>query len=370
MQGKKAKTENTKKSVTRRNFLKTGTVAGAAGLGLSATLRKSASAAKTYKWRLQSHLGPTEPGFQGLTNFAKRVKEMSSGRIEVELFSAGALVPSKEILKAVSRKIIEMGSCAASYNSGLMPVVYTTLVPMGPRSAEDCATMWLKGWGDILKKAYAKHGAKLLTVQIVSDIPLYSTKPVKTVEDFKGMKIRTHGSTALFLEQLGAGTTYIPGSEVYMALQTGTVDAATWGGFSTTFPKKWYEVAKYIIMPPLVPMFQQDDLTINASLFKSLPPDLQEILQTAADLVMWDRRMIESMGNDGALAKMKAAGNEILTLPADSVAKMSEAVKVVWDDLASKSELSHEAMAVITDVLRKKGLTDYDITKRKIEVKK
>ena len=248
-------TDSVKKNMRRRDFLKAGAAASVAGMGFSAVLPRRAHAKEVYRWRLQSHLGPTEPGYAGgLTNFVKRVKEMSGGRIDIELFPAGALVPSKEILKSVSRKIIEMGSSAASYNSGLMPVVYTTLVPMGPRSAEDCATIWLKGWKEILQKAYGKHGATLLTMQIVTDIPLYSTKPVKTVEDFKGLKVRTHGSTALFCEQLGASTTYIPGGEVYMALQTGAVDAATWGGFSTTFPKKWYEVAKYVILPALVPM--------------------------------------------------------------------------------------------------------------------
>jgi len=269
---------------------------------------------------MQSHLAPTEPGYAiALTNFVKRIKETSNGRIDIQLYPAGSLVPSKEIVQSVARRIVEMGASAASYNSGLMPVVYTTLVPMGPRSAEDCALIWFRGWGDILRKAYDRHGVKLLTMQIMTDIPLYSTKPLKTADDFKGLKIRTHGSTALFVEQLGASTVFIPGEEVYMALSTGTIEAATWGGFAATFPKKWYEVAKYIIHPALVPMFQQNDIVINKRAFNSLPPDLQAIVQTAADLLMWDARMVEALGNDEALAKMKAAGNEILTLPSEEL---------------------------------------------------
>ncbi len=374
MSNEKSSKSKKQRGKTRRSFLKTGLMAGAAGLALIGTTPSKAhpqTPSKVFKWRLQSHLGPTEPGFAGsLTNFAKRVKEASGGRLDIQLFPADSLVPSKEILNSVSRQIVEMGSNAASYNSGVMPVVYTTLVPMGPRNAEDCAIIWQKGWGEILKAAYGKHGVKLLTMQIVNDIPLYSTKPVKTVEDFKGLKIRTHGSTALFVEKLGAGSAFIPGGEVYMALQTGAIDAATWGGYSTTFPKKWYEVAKYIIQPALVPMFQQDDLTINAKLFASLPNDLQQILQNAADLLMWDRRLIEGMGNDEAFAQMMAAGNQVITLPPDSVAKMGEAVKSVWDDLASRDEDSFKAMGIITDYLRSKGYTDYDIKKRTIAVKK
>lgn len=326
---------------------------------------------KVYKFRMQSHSSPTEPTYTvNLTNFVKRVEAMSGGRIDIELFSAGALVPSKEIVPSVGRNIVEMGSSAASYISGLIPVTYTTLIPMGPRSAEDCALMWSKGWGDILREAYDGLGVKLLTMMIMTDIPLYSTKPVRTVEDFKGLKIRTHGATALFAEQLGASTVYIPGEEVYMALSTGAVDAATWGGYATTYPKKWFEVAKYIIQPALVPMFQQQDLVINKKLFERMPADLQAILETAADLAMWECRMVEALGNDDALAKMFAAGNEIITLPPKSVVKMTKAAEKVWDDLASRSKRSYAAMKVITDVMRGKGYTDYVIEDRSIEAKK
>jgi len=345
---------------------------------LSACAKQEAAAptsapptATVYEWRLQSHSAPTEPTYSVMiTDYVKRIEEMSDGRIEIEMHSAGELLPSKEILPSVAKGVIEMGTSAASYSSGLMPVVYTTLIPMGPRSAEDCAIIWEKGWGDILRAAYDEQGVKLLTMAIMTDIPLYSTVPVRTVDDFKGMKIRTHGATALFLEQLGASTTYIPGEEVYMALSTGTVDAATWGGFNTTYPKKWYEVAPYIIQPSLVPMFQQQDFMINKALFEGLPTDLQVIIQTSADLAMWECRMVEALGNDAALAKMLAAGNEIITLPAESVAKMTEAARVVWDDLASRSPRSYEAMKIITDVLRSKGYTDYVIEERNIEVKK
>ena len=87
-------------------------------------------------------------------------------------------------------------------------------------------------------------------------------------------------------------------------------------------------MAKYVIYPPLVPMYQQNELAINKKVFNSLPAELQAILQTAADLAMWDCRMGEAMNNEDAWLKMKAAGNEIITLPAADVAKMTEAAKM------------------------------------------
>jgi TRAP-type mannitol/chloroaromatic compound transport system substrate-binding protein len=370
--GKAETSELRKENVKRREFLKA-SVAGAAGLAIAGMPKAAFSQqkSKVYKWRLQSIYAPGEPTFSyTLTNFVNRVKKMSGGQIDIELFAGGALIPSKDIIASVGKNIVEMGASAASYSSGLIPVVYTTLVPMGPRSAEECAMIWHQGWGDILRAAYDKLNVKLLTMQIVTDIPLYSTKPIRKIEEIKGMKIRTHGSTALFVEQLGASTVFIPGEEVYMALSTKTIDAATWGGFSNTYPRKWFEVAKYVIQPSLVPMFQQNELAINKGLFNSLPAELQSILQTAADLAMWDCRMGEALNNDEAWLKMKAAGNEIITLPPESVAKMTEAAKIVWDNLASRSQDSYQAMKIISDFLRAKGYTDYVIETRSITVKK
>jgi TRAP-type C4-dicarboxylate transport system substrate-binding protein len=361
-----------KKGVGRRDFLKA-SMAGAAVLGLTGLPKKASGQAKpkVYKMRMQSHLGLADPGYAvAIRNFVKRIKQMSGGRIDVELFPGGAILPSKDIVTSVGRNIVELGGSAASYSSGLNPVFYTTLVPMGPRNAEEWGYIWATGWGDILRAAYDKLGVKLLTMQICTDIPLYSAKPVRKVEDFKGLKIRSHGSTALFVEQLGSSTVFIPGEEVYMALSTKAIDAATWGGFGTTYAKKWYEIAKYIIQPSLVPMFQQDDIVINKKVFNDLPPDLQATIQASADLLMWERRMAETLADAEALAKMKAAGNEIIQLSPDSVAKMTEAAKAVWDNLAGRSEDCFKAMKIITDFLRNRGYTDYVIEKRSITVKK
>ena len=211
-----------------------------------------APAAEVYKWKLHSHAAPTSVDWwKTEANFIKRIEEGSNGRIQIEHFSGGQLVPSTELLKSVAKGTLEMARCASSYNSGLMPEVYCTLVPMGPRNAEDLAMIWSRGLGDLFKASYAKQNVKLLTIGIASDIPLYSTVPVERVKNFKGLKIRTHGATALLMEQLGASTTYIPGGEVYLALSTGVVDAATWGSVGITLEKRWYELPNISSVPRL-----------------------------------------------------------------------------------------------------------------------
>jgi len=204
---------------------------------------------------------------------------------------------------------------------------------------------------------------------IVSDMPLYSRKPVRTLADFKGLKIRTHSAMALFTEQLGASNVFIPGGEVYMALSNGTVDAATWGNYATMVDKKWYEVAKYVILPQIIYMFQNDDITINKETFNKLPDDLKGILQSAAEAATWELVQGNMLANDAAWKIMESAGVKIINLPPADVGKMIEAAKVVWDTLASRGKDAYAGMKITTDYLRFKGYTDYDITKRSITVK-
>jgi len=317
---------------------------------------------KVYKWRMQSHYAPTEIQYAvTIADFVDRVERMSNGRIDIELYPAGALVPSTEILTSLAKGVFEISGGASSYWSGMMPETLSALFPMGPRNADDLAAIWYGGLGDLFRDSYAEQGVYLLTTMQSDLIPLLSTKPIESVKDFEGLSIRTHGATAMLVEELGASTTFIPGEEVYMALSLGTVDAATWVGPSSLYNWKWYEVAKYLVYPALITAFQQEDLMVNMDVWQELPDDLKAILQTAADAAYFENRVTQLGANDEALAKMQKEGLEVCQLPASDVDVMTKAAEVVWLDIASKSPKAKEAIKIITDYCREQGYTDFKI---------
>ncbi len=320
--------------------------------------------AEVFKWRWQSHQPPTDPEYAvTVVNVAKRVEEMSDGRLTFELFTGGALVPSNEVLPSCADGVFEVGSSAASYWKGTAPECLVTLFPMGYRNGDEQASVTYNyGLLDFFRDSYADMGVHLLTMVQHGNINLLSKAPIREVGDFEGVLIRTHGSTAILVEELGASTVYIPGEEIYMALQLGTVDAMTWGGPSTLYLNKWYEQAEYILLdPPLIGNFMNDDFYVNMAAWESLPAELSAILQYAADLAFFENGVTFRKGDDEAIIMLKAEGIEFTTLSEADKAVMTKAAEVVWDDIASKSPRAKEAVKIITDLLRDKGYTDYKI---------
>lgn len=323
-----------------------------------------APAEEVFKWRWQSHQPPTDPEYAvTIVNVAKRVEEMSGGRLTFELFTGGALVPSNEILPSCADGVFEVGSSAASYWKGTAPELLVTIFPMGYRNGDDqAAVMYSYGLLDFLRDSYADMGVRLLTMVQHGNINLLSKVRVESVADFEGMMIRTVGATAILLEELGASTVYIPGEEIYTALQLGTIDAMTWGGPSTLYLNKYYEQASYILLdPPMIGNFMNDDIYVNPAAWESLPDDLKAMFQYASDLAFFENGVTFRQVDEEAVVILKAAGIEFLTFSEEDKVAMAEAAKVVWDDIASESPRAKQAVKIITDLLRDRGYTDYKI---------
>jgi len=321
-------------------------------------------AEEVFKWRWQSHQPPTDPEYAStIVNMVDRVEEMSDGRIQIELFSGGTLVPSTEIFASTKQGVFEIGSSAASYWKGIMPEMLVTIFPMGYRNGDDQSAVWFKaGLKEFMEESYDASGVKLLTMVQSPSMPLLSTRPINKVEDFEGLMIRTHSATALLVERLGANTIMIPGEEIYTALQLGTAEAMTWGGLSTLYLNNWYEQAKYVLEdPPMIPNFMNDDIYVNMDAWDSLPDDLKQVFLTAANLAYFENGVAFRTEDRIAKQKMLAAGVEFTTLSEADKLVVQEMAEEVWDIIADESPRAKQGVKIITDYLRLQGYTDYKI---------
>ena len=139
----------------------------------------------------------------------------------------------------------------------ILLTVRPSLEGFGWENFEETLTYFYQMGGmDIIRKAYGEHGLYPLAPQAVSGITLYSKKPIKTIEDFKGLKVRSTGIVAEVFKKAGATPVFFPGEELYQALQTGVCDAAHWGSTSAGWDMRFQEVTKYIIKPfwPISPI--------------------------------------------------------------------------------------------------------------------
>jgi TRAP-type mannitol/chloroaromatic compound transport system substrate-binding protein len=210
------------------------------------------------------------------------------------------------------------------------------------------------GFEEMMKQAHDKFNILYYTEKIYPTA-LISKKPIRKIEDFKGLKIRSSGAIADFLKDLGAATSLIPGEELYLALQTGVVEAAHWGAAGGALSMKFPEVAKYYIQPNLA-MAGTDVIVINKEAFKTLPPDLQIILDLALKERVWHRSHEYIMDEVDALNTMvKNYKVSVLTLPPEDQKKMIQVAMKQWDKAAAKDAPSAKAVGILKEFLKKTG---------------
>src|SRR5690554_3530218 len=234
--------------ITRRSALKTlgaGTLAGLAGAPLVARAQEKV------KWRMQALWdgGTTPQKFE--QRFVERVVELTDGQFEIELFSAGQLVPPNQAFNAVRGGAFQMMKTFDGYEAGKIPgLAFTSTVPFG-FSESDQYEAWFYELGglDLARKAYAPAGLFYIAPTVYGAEPIHSKVAIKTIADFQDKKGRFVGLASAVMGALGVSVTPLATADVYSALDKGVIDLADRGDLTANQEAGLGEVAKFIIMP-------------------------------------------------------------------------------------------------------------------------
>lgn len=208
----------------RRKFLTTATVATAATAATS-TISSPAISSNQRKWRMVTTWPKNLPGLgTGAQYFADQVTKCSGGRLSVELFSAGEIVPAFESIDAVKSGTVEMGHGCPYYWKGKAPAAeFVSNFPFGLTAQEYNAWYHFGGGDKLCDELYADaFGCKFIVCGNTGvQHPGWSRKEVNTLADFKGLKIRMPGLGGEIMKRLGATVVNLPGGEVPTALAFG-----------------------------------------------------------------------------------------------------------------------------------------------------
>jgi TRAP-type C4-dicarboxylate transport system substrate-binding protein len=203
------------------------------------------------------------------------------------------------------------------------------------------------GFADLLRKEYAKQGLYWLDMHSYGKLFTLSTKPIKTCDDMKGIKIRVEGSWADYYNMIGARGTYISGMEAYMGLKLGTIDASQWDVSAIT-GLNWHEVAPYWLIGgqnDVVP----GNILVNQKSWNDLPDDLKAVLTQAAEdyyhllLKVYVAEMVK-------VAELIKAG-KVIESPIDAACerKHEEAAYKLWDEIGARDPVAAEAIQITRD---------------------
>lgn len=284
--------------------------------------------AKKYRWRMATSWPAGIPLYTDMAEvFAKTVTDLSGGQIKIQVLPGGAVCPPLEITDSVRKGIVQIGHTWPGYDMGKGP---TTALFGGYAGGMESVPMmhWLyMAGGAKLWKEYRLEKFGVISMPCGIRPPeafAHSHKPIRKLEDFKGLKMRTVGAWSQILPKLGASVVSLPGGEVYQALERKVIDATEWATPGENVISGFQDIAKYVIVPGSHQPSAPFEVTVNKKVWDSLPKDLQKVLDLAAAYTTFYSWLKIGELDMGALEKFKKNGNVIIYLSPETQARAKQ----------------------------------------------
>ena len=300
--------------MNRRKFIK---VAAAGGAGTVAAACEGPSAPAviqsmpTLNWRLTSSFPKSLDTIHGATEvFSKIVSEMTDGRFQLQVFSAGEIVGGLQAADAVTDGTVEAAHTASYYYWGKDPTfALATCVPFGLNCRMQNAWMYQGGGIELMNEFYRPYNIYALpSGNTGSQMGGWYRKEINTPEDWKGLKIRIGGFAGAIMSRLGAVPQQIAGSDIYLALEKGTIDAAEWVGPYDDEKLGFYRVARNYYYPGWWEGQAMLHFFFNLEKWNSLPKIYQAILTSASQTANTTMMARYDMQNPAALRRLVSNG--------------------------------------------------------------
>lgn len=272
-----------------------------------------------------SDLFPAAYPFGQLTaDFANDVKTKTGGKVVVQVFPAGTLTPPAQCFEGVLQGLSDICQAVLAYTPGRFPLMEVVDLPSYP----DTGQVTTRVANAIYKRFQPKELDAVKVLYLHAHPPgviMTVNKPVRSLDDLKGLRIRSTGLSARILTALGASPVSMPITQAYDPLKRSVIDG-TDGSFNTLRYYRFAEVTKYTTLSTDVGYVSTFAIVMNKAKWDALSPDakkaLEEVSASYVDkaAALWDRIELEG------LAVGREKGHTFIPLPAQEMAKWRAAV--------------------------------------------
>lgn len=266
-------------------------------------------------------------------DFLADLEQRTGGKVKGQFFAGGSLLKAPAMFQGVITGIADIGFSHVEYTPGRMPVTEAVGLPLGYPSGwvanqvsnDFYNTFQPKEWKDV----------EVLWMHTSTPNVIITKKPVRTLEDMKGMTIRAPGRIGDTIKALGATPAPTPVMEVYDAMSKGVIDGVN-TPFETLKTFRFAEVAKYTTASWQVGNVYPFYVIMNKNSYKKLTPAVKQVFDRLVGeykercALMWN--LIDFEGRDFAVQQ----GVEIIDLTPDQVSRWREATKPVVQDYVKK----------------------------------
>lgn len=330
----------------RQLILGSAATIGTLGLGGCIRIRRAMPQGRTtdsslprVEWRMTTSWPKAlDTIYGGADTICQRVVQMTDGRFRITPYSAGEISPPLQVFDSVQKGSVECGHTASYYYIGKNPVfAFGTSVPFGLTAQQQNAWLYQGGGLEVLRQVYADFGMLQFPAgNTGAQMGGWFKREVNSLADMKGLKMRIPGLGGKVMERLGVNVQGLPGSEIYLALDRGVIDAAEFVGPYDDEKLGLHKTAKYYYYPGWWEPGPTLEAQVNRSAWDKLPKEYQEVFSTAcyeANLTMMAR--YDAL-NQQALARLVAGGTQLRSYSQEILAAAQKAAFEIYEEDARK----------------------------------
>jgi TRAP-type mannitol/chloroaromatic compound transport system substrate-binding protein len=325
--------------LTRRNLVRAAVLA-------PAIAAPSVARAQTKRWRMVTSWPKRLPG-PGMSaeRVAERIAALSGGRLQISVSAAGEVVPAFEVLDAVGGGVAEIGHTASFFWQGKQPAAnFFTTVPFGLTPNEHVAWVEAGGGQALWDELYRPFGVKpFMGGNTGVCMGGWFRREVRSLDDVRGLKIRSLGLGGEVYRRLGATPQTTPPGEILTSLQSGVLDAAEFVGPGTDISLGLYRVAPNYYGPGFNKPNGTGECIVSLRAFEALEPDLKAIVAHAcAAEAGFALSEMERLNAEALAALTERHGVQLKSFPAEVVAAARKVSADVLADLAARNDMARK----------------------------
>jgi len=289
---------------------------------------------------------PTFPCVQ-MERWKQQVEKRTGQKVKIHTYPGGTLLGAKDMFEGVLSNQADIGCLCMAYQPGRFVLTNATSLPLGFPNAEVASgVLW-----DLYKKYDPEpfKKVKVLTVFTTAPSNIMSKKPVRNLDDIKGMNLRASGGAAKILKQWGANLVGMPMSDTPEALQKGVVQGL-FSSLEVMKDFKFAELCKYVTMTETV--IYPFAVVMNKQKYDQLPDDVKKVFdELGQEQVLWTGKYMDQHVKESIEWSKTKQGVEVIELTAEQKQtwnKMLEPIVDEWIKQASENNLP--AQQIIDDI--------------------
>ncbi len=325
----------------RRSFLKSAS-AGVATAGAGISAPAIAQSDPVVHWRMASSYPKSLDNIFGAAELlASRLRVLTGGKFQIRVFAGGELVPGFEVLNACAQGTVECGQTQGYYYIGKdKAFAFDSALPFGLNQRMHNAWIYYGGGLELVRNLYREHNTLYFPAGNTGvQMGGWWRREIRDIQDLRGRKVRIPGIAGEIMARLGAVPQSIPGSDIYPALEKGTIDAAEWVGPYDDEKLGFHRVAPHYYFPGWWEGGSCLSFIVNLKEWARLPPAYKEAFEMAAAEA--NVRMIAAYDakNPPTLARLVQQGAKLHPFPTDVMTAAFKAASEMYEEEAAANPL-------------------------------